>query len=51
MPGVEWPEPTRLGEVVPGLQPFPDALLEGGIGEPPGPEARYEQTGPSRWPS
>ncbi len=43
MPGVEWPEPTRLGEVV-WLQPFPDALLEGAIDVPLGPEARYEQT-------
>ena len=43
VPGVEWPEPTRLGEVV-WLQPFPDALLEGAIDVPLGPEARYEQT-------
>jgi RNA polymerase sigma-70 factor (ECF subfamily) len=43
VPGVEPPEPTRLGEVV-WLQPFPDALLEGAVGVPPGPEARYEQT-------
>jgi RNA polymerase sigma-70 factor (TIGR02960 family) len=43
VPGVEPPEPTRLGEVV-WLQPFPDALLEGVIDGPPGPEARYEQT-------
>jgi RNA polymerase sigma-70 factor (TIGR02960 family) len=42
VPGVEWPEPTRLGEVV-WLQPFPGALLEGAAGVPPGPEARYEQ--------
>jgi RNA polymerase sigma-70 factor (TIGR02960 family) len=42
VPGVEPPEPTRLGEVV-WLQPYPDALLEGAIGAPPGPEARYEQ--------
>ncbi len=42
VPGVEPPEPTRLGEVV-WLQPFPDALLEGAIDVPPGPEARYEQ--------
>jgi RNA polymerase sigma-70 factor (TIGR02960 family) len=42
IPGVEPPEPTRLGEVV-WLQPFPDALLEGGNGAPAGPEARYEQ--------
>jgi RNA polymerase sigma-70 factor (ECF subfamily) len=43
VPGVEPPEPTRLGEVV-WLQPFPDALLEGAAGGPLGPEARYEQT-------
>jgi RNA polymerase sigma-70 factor (TIGR02960 family) len=34
--------PTPRGEAV-WLQPFPDALLEGAIGVPPGPEARYEQ--------
>lgn len=38
IPGVEPPEPTRLGEVV-WLEPYPDALLEA----PLGPEARYEQ--------
>ena len=43
VPGVAPPEPTRLGEVV-WLEPFPDALLEGAIDVPPGPEARYEQT-------
>jgi RNA polymerase sigma-70 factor (TIGR02960 family) len=43
IPGVEPPEPTRLGEVV-WLQPFPDALLEGAADAPLGPEARYEQT-------
>jgi RNA polymerase sigma-70 factor (TIGR02960 family) len=43
VPQVDPPEPTRLGEVV-WLEPFPDALLEGGIGVPPGPEACYEQT-------
>jgi RNA polymerase sigma-70 factor (TIGR02960 family) len=43
VPGVAPPEPTRLGEVV-WLQPFPDALLEGAIDVPLGPEARYEQT-------
>jgi RNA polymerase sigma-70 factor (TIGR02960 family) len=45
IPGVEPPEPTRLGEVV-WLEPFPDSLLEGAIGGPAGlvgPEARYEQ--------
>jgi RNA polymerase sigma-70 factor (TIGR02960 family) len=43
IPQVEPPEPTRFGEVV-WLEPFPDALLEGVIDVPPGPEARYEQT-------
>jgi RNA polymerase sigma-70 factor (TIGR02960 family) len=43
VPGVEPPEPTRLGEVV-WLEPFPDAMLDGAIDVPPGPEARYEQT-------
>jgi RNA polymerase sigma-70 factor (TIGR02960 family) len=43
IPGVEPPEPTRLGEI-PWLEPYPDALLEGAINVPLGPEARYEQT-------
>jgi RNA polymerase sigma-70 factor (TIGR02960 family) len=43
IPAVEPPEPTRLGEVV-WLEPFPDALLEGAVDMPLGPEARYEQT-------
>ncbi len=43
VPEVEPPEPTRLGEVV-WLEPYPDALLEGAINVPLGPEARYEQT-------
>jgi RNA polymerase sigma-70 factor (ECF subfamily) len=43
VPGVEPPEPTRLGEVV-WLQPYPDTLLQGAIEVPLGPEARYEQT-------
>jgi RNA polymerase sigma-70 factor (TIGR02960 family) len=43
VPGVQPPEPTRLGEVV-WLQPLPDAFLEGAIDAPLGPEARYEQT-------
>jgi RNA polymerase sigma-70 factor (ECF subfamily) len=42
VPGVEPPEATRLGEAV-WLEPYPDALLEGATGVPPGPEARYEQ--------
>jgi RNA polymerase sigma-70 factor (TIGR02960 family) len=48
-PAREWdiaeyqpPEPTRLGEIV-WLEPFPDALLEGVMDVPLGPEARYEQ--------
>jgi RNA polymerase sigma-70 factor (ECF subfamily) len=43
VPTVEPPEPTRLGEIV-WLEPYPDALLEGTIDVPLGPEARYEQT-------
>jgi RNA polymerase sigma-70 factor (ECF subfamily) len=43
VPGVEPPEPSRLGEVV-WLQPFPDAFLAGMIDVPLGPEARYQQT-------
>ncbi len=43
VPGVEPPQPTRLGEV-PWLQPYPDTLLEGVIDPSPGPDARYEQT-------
>ena len=49
-PAKEWdirefepPEPTRVGEFV-WLEPYPDALLEGAIDMPLGPEARYEQT-------
>jgi RNA polymerase sigma-70 factor (ECF subfamily) len=42
-PNIEPPEPTHLGEVV-WLEPYPDALLEGAIDVPLGPEARYEQT-------
>jgi RNA polymerase sigma-70 factor (TIGR02960 family) len=42
VPGVVPPEPTRLGEVV-WLEPFPDALLDGIIAAPPGPDARYER--------
>jgi len=42
VPGVEPPAPSRLGEVV-WLEPYPDAIFEGALGAPPGPEARYEQ--------
>src|ERR671919_446708 len=42
LPQVDAPEPTRLGEIA-WLEPFPDALLEGAIDGPLGPEARYEQ--------
>jgi RNA polymerase sigma-70 factor (TIGR02960 family) len=48
-PAKEWdiaeyrpPEPTGLNEIV-WLEPFPDALLEGAMDAPLGPEARYEQ--------
>ena len=37
------PLPTPRDEAV-WLQPFPDALLEGAVDGPRGPEARYEQT-------
>src|ERR1700744_6183860 len=40
-PGVNPPEPTRLGEVA-WLEPYPDVLLEGLADAAPGPEARYE---------
>src|SRR6202163_4236667 len=43
IPGIEPPEPTRLGEVV-WLEPYPDTLLEGAINVPLGPAARYEQS-------
>jgi RNA polymerase sigma-70 factor (TIGR02960 family) len=43
VPGVQPPEPTRLGEVV-WLEPFPDALRPGAADIPLGPEARYEQS-------
>jgi RNA polymerase sigma-70 factor (TIGR02960 family) len=43
VPGVEPPEPTRLGEVV-WLEPFPDTLLQEPIHAQLGPDARYEQT-------
>ena len=49
-PAKEWnvssvqpPEPTTRAEVV-WLEPYPDALLEGAIEMPLGPEARYETT-------
>ncbi|HEX6658455.1 MAG TPA: RNA polymerase subunit sigma-70, partial [Ilumatobacter sp.] len=41
VPGVEPPEPTRLGEV-PWLEPLPDALFEAATNMPPGPEAQFE---------
>jgi RNA polymerase sigma-70 factor (ECF subfamily) len=42
-PGLEPPEPTRLGELL-WLEPYPDVLLEGLADSAPGPEARYEAT-------
>jgi RNA polymerase sigma-70 factor (TIGR02960 family) len=41
VPGVEPPEPTRLGEVA-WLEPLPDVLFEAAVNVPPGPEARFE---------
>jgi RNA polymerase sigma-70 factor (TIGR02960 family) len=43
VPDVEPPEPSRLGEVA-WLEPYPDALLQGAIKIPLGPEARYQET-------
>ncbi|MFB7716745.1 sigma-70 family RNA polymerase sigma factor [Nocardia sp. NPDC056100] len=43
IPGIEPPEPTGLGEIH-WLEPYPDALLDGAVSVPLGPEARYEQT-------
>jgi RNA polymerase sigma-70 factor (TIGR02960 family) len=43
VPGVEAPEPTKLGDVV-WLEPFPDSLLEGAVDVPAGPDVRYEQS-------
>lgn len=43
VPGVQPPEPTRLGEIV-WLEPLPESFLEGAVHGPLGPEARYEQT-------
>ena len=40
-PGVQLPEPSRLGEVM-WLEPYPDVLLAGLPDAAPGPEARYE---------
>jgi RNA polymerase sigma-70 factor (ECF subfamily) len=40
-PGIQPPEPTRLGEVT-WLEPCPDVLLEGLADREPGPDARYE---------
>ena len=42
VPNVEPPAPTRLG-AIPWLEPYPDALLEGALDAPLGPEARYDQ--------
>src|SRR3984893_12229346 len=42
IPSAAPPEPTRMGEIG-WLEPFPDALLEGAMDVPLGPEARYEQ--------
>jgi RNA polymerase sigma-70 factor (ECF subfamily) len=42
IPGVDPPEPTRLGEVV-WLQPYPDALIDAATEPVLGPDARYER--------
>ena len=50
VPGVQPPEPTRLGEVV-WLEPYPDALLPGTSGGPPARRPVMSRTRPSPWPS
>jgi RNA polymerase sigma-70 factor (TIGR02960 family) len=40
-PGIDAPEPTRLGEL-PWLEPYPDILLEGLADASAGPEAQHE---------
>jgi RNA polymerase sigma-70 factor (ECF subfamily) len=40
-PELELPEPNLVGEPL-WLEPYPDVLLEGALGGPPGPDARYE---------
>jgi RNA polymerase sigma-70 factor (TIGR02960 family) len=42
VPGIEPPEPTRLGEIM-WLEPYPDTILGGGSNKLLGPEARFEQ--------
>ena len=49
-PGVEPPEPTRLGEVA-WLEPYPDVLLEGLPDAAPGPRRGTKPGKRSRWPS
>src|SRR5207247_5755298 len=41
IPGVQPPQPTRLGEIV-WLEPLPEDVL-GDLSAVPGPEARFEQ--------
>ena len=50
VPGVQPPEPTRLGEVV-WLEPFPDALLRHGAARRPARRPVTSRPSPSRWPS
>ena len=49
-PGLDPPEPTRLGEVL-WLEPYPDVLLEGLPDGAPGPDTDFRPWNPSRWPS
>ena len=50
VPGVQPPEPTRLGEVV-WLEPFPDALLGGPPAGRSAPRPVTSRPSRSRWPS
>ena len=50
IPGIEPPEPTRLGEVV-WLEPYPDSLLEGAINCRSARRPATSAPNPSPWPS
>ncbi|MBV9794303.1 MAG: sigma-70 family RNA polymerase sigma factor [Actinobacteria bacterium] len=44
IPDVTLPEPTRVSDVPPWLEPYPDVLLDNFVDQAPGPETRYETT-------
>jgi RNA polymerase sigma-70 factor (ECF subfamily) len=44
LPNLTLPEPNRVSDVPPWLEPYPDVLLDNLVDQAPGPEARYETT-------